>query len=186
MPIKILHNFNEIYSEYYTKAFRFVISYVHDKMAAEDIVSDSLIKFWQKMKKEVVTPAEPFLFSILKNQTLDYLRHQEIVHNTHDRIKQKLNKELGVRISSLESTDPEEIFSEEIQNIVEETLQLLSPKTRDIFIMSRFSNKSHKEIAELYNISVKGVDYHISISIKALKIALQDYLPLIGLLYFRI
>ena len=44
--------------------------------------------------------------------------------------------------------------------------------------MSRYQNKTNKEIAEVFNISVKGVDYHIALTIKALRISLKDYLPL--------
>ena len=50
--------------------------------------------------------------------------------------------------------------------------------------MSRFGNKPHKEIAELFNISAKGVDYHIMPSVKKLWTALKDYLPFLGVLAF--
>jgi len=53
----------------------------------------------------------------------------------------------------------------------------LPETTRSIFILSRFDNKSQKEIAEMYKISVKGVDYHIMQSVKSLRITLKDYLP---------
>ena len=51
-----------------------------------------------------------------------------------------------------------------------------------VFIMSRFQDKSNKNIAEELNISVKGVEYHISKALRSLKISLKDYLPL--LLFF--
>ena len=49
--------------------------------------------------------------------------------------------------------------------------------------MSRYENKSHKEIASLLNITPKGVEFHISKSTKALRTALRDYLP-VALLFF--
>ena len=45
--------------------------------------------------------------------------------------------------------------------------------------MSRFQDKSNKNIAEELNISVKGVEYHISKALRSLKISLKDYLPLL-------
>lgn len=42
---------------------------------------------------------------------------------------------------------------------------------------------SNREIAETLNISVKGVEYHISKALKALRVALKDYLPLLCFLY---
>jgi len=42
--------------------------------------------------------------------------------------------------------------------------------------MSRYENKSVKEIADSLDITVKGVDYHISKALKALRVNLKDYL----------
>lgn len=41
------NDFNEIYKRNYRRSFLFVKSYVHDDMAAEDIVAESLVKYWR-------------------------------------------------------------------------------------------------------------------------------------------
>ena len=184
MYLNQANSFNEIYTVFYRKSYLYVKSYVHDDMAAEDIVSEALIKLWERMKQEAVEPVRPFLFSILKNNTLDYLKHQSIKRDVHGAIEKALARELEVRKTSLESSDPNEIFSKEIQQIIQTTLQSLPEKTREIFLLSRFENKSHKEIAELFDISQKGVEYHIAQAIKELRVSLKDYLPLIGFLSF--
>jgi len=51
-----------------------------------------------------------------------------------------------------------------------------------VFILSRYENKSYKEIAALMNMTTKGVDFHICKALKALQINLKDYFPLF--LYF--
>ena len=89
-----------------------------------------------------------------------------------------LAAELSTRISTLEACNPDEIFSEEVESIVRETLDLLPEQTRRIFLLSRFENKSNKEIAEEMKISIKGVEYHISKALKVLRVSLKDYLPL--------
>lgn len=178
------NTFSEIYSLYYRKSYLYVKSYVHDNMVAEDIVSEALIKLWERMKQKPVELIAPYLFSILKNRALDYLKHQAIQQSVHNAITQSLNREIEIRITSLEASDPNDIFSNEVHKIIEDTLNSLSERTKEIFILSRFENKSHKEIAEIYRISVKGVDYHINLSVKELRNALKDYLPIIGLLTF--
>ncbi len=173
-----LSKFNKIYTNYYDKSFMYVKSYVHDKMVAEDIVTDSLMQVWEEMKKRVVDPVAPFLFTILKNRSIDYLRHETLKQKTHENIRDKLNREMEIRLRSLEASDPDVIFSSEIKEILEKTLASLPEKTREVFIMSRFGNKSHKEIAEEFGISVKGVEYHIANAIKILRFSLKDYLVL--------
>jgi RNA polymerase sigma-70 factor (ECF subfamily) len=95
-----------------------------------------------------------------------------------------LNRELEIRTNILEANDPNDIFSIEVQQIIESTLNSLPDRTKEIFMMKHFGNKPYKEISDFFNISVKGVDYHMMQSIKALRSALKDYLPFLWTLTF--
>ena len=180
----IVNSFNEIYTSYYKKSFFFAKSYVHDDLAAEDIASESLIKLWEKLKTEKIDYIEPLLLTILKNKALDYLKHEEVKRMAFESMVDWHQQELSIRISTLESCDPNEIFSDEVESIIRETLKLLPEQTRRIFLLSRFENKSNKEIAEQMGISIKGVEYHISKALKALRITLKDYLPLFYFFFY--
>jgi RNA polymerase sigma-70 factor, ECF subfamily len=147
-------------------------------MVAEDIVSDSLVKLWEKMKKENITVISPLLFTILKHSALDYLKHESVKHAANRNISEFLIRDLELRLSTLQSSDPQEIFSNEVKQIIHNTLYSLPEKTRRIFEMSRFEGKHYYEIAEYFGMTVKGVDYHILRTIKELHIALKDYLPI--------
>ena len=184
MSNAIVNSFNEIYTSYYKKSFFFAKSYVHDDLAAEDIASESLIKLWEKLKTEQIDYIEPLLPTILKNKALDYLKHEEVKRTAFESMADWHQQELSIRISTLESCDPNEIFSDEVESIIRETLKLIPEQTRRIFLLSRFENKSNKEIAELMGISVKGVEYHISKALKALRITLKDYLPLFYFFFY--
>lgn len=184
MSNAIVNSFNEIYTSYYKKSFFFAKSYVHDDLAAEDIASESLIKLWEKLKTEKIDYIEPLLLTILKNKALDYLKHEEVKRTAFESMVDWHQQELSIRISTLESCDPNEIFSDEVESIIRETLKLLPEQTRQIFLLSRFENKSNKEIAEQMGVSIKGVEYHISKALKALRITLKDYLPLFYFFFY--
>ena len=184
MSNAIVNSFNEIYTSYYKKSFFFAKSYVHDDLAAEDIASESLIKLWEKLKTEKIDYIEPLLLTILKNKALDYLKHEEVKRTAFESMVDWHQQELSIRISTLESCDPNEIFSDEVESIIRETLKLIPEQTQRIFLLSRFENKSNKEIAELMGISVKGVEYHISKALKALRITIKDYLPLFYFFFY--
>ena len=178
MNDKIGNTFSDLYAFYYKKSFFFAKSYVHDDLAAEDIASESLIRLWEKLKIEAIDYVEPLLLTILKNKALDYLKHEEVKRTAFESMTDWHHFELSTRISTLEACNPDEIFSEEVESIVRETLDLLPEQTRRIFLLSRFENKSNKEIAEEMKISIKGVEYHISKALKVLRVSLKDYLPL--------
>jgi RNA polymerase sigma-70 factor (ECF subfamily) len=172
------NNFTNIYNTYYRRSFYFVKSYVHDEAVAEDITSDSLIKLWETIKASDINPIEPLLLTILKNKSLDYLKHEEIRREAIKTLQDWHQQELSLRLTSLEACNPDDIFSDEVKQIISDTLDTLSEETRQIFILSRFKEKNNKEIAEIMNISVKGVEYHITKALKVLRVALKDYLPL--------
>lgn len=168
--------FDLLYKQYYDKSVLYVKSYVHDMPAAMDIASDSLIRLWEKMKEEEITNPQYLLISILRNKALDHLKHEAIKRKAFDNIQTLHQVDLDIRISTLESSVPESVFSAEIKMLVRNTLSTLPEQTRDIFNLSRFAHKSNKDIALKYNISVKAVEYHITKASKSLKIALKDYL----------
>ncbi len=178
-------SFSEIYTNYYKRSFLFVKSYVRDDMAAEDIVSEALINLWDTSKKEKVEYPLSLLVMMLKNGALNYLKHQEVKQSVSDSISSKMARDLGYRISTLQACDLEEIFSSEINRIVKETLEALPEQTRRVFELSRYECRTVKEIAEELSISPKGVEYHITRSLKVLRIALKDYLPIFYLFFLK-
>ena len=143
------NDFNEIYKRNYRRSFLFVKSYVHDDMAAEDIVAESLVKYWRAVSSGNNKPVnESLLLTMLRNRALDFLRHQAVHEAAVGEMANLNDRELSIRISTLAACDPEEIFSKEIQAIIHEALRSLPEQTRRVFIMSRFENKSVKDIAE--------------------------------------
>jgi RNA polymerase sigma factor, sigma-70 family len=149
--------FSDIYTTYFRKSFFFVKSFVHDDMAAEDITSDALIKLWNIMKTEEVRHLEVLLFVILKDKSLDYLRHEELKRNAINSITNWQDRELCKRINTLQACDPNEIFSDEVLNIIRCTLKQLSPQTQQIFMMSRFEDKSNKEISMVWQTRIWSI-----------------------------
>ena len=176
MPVTTL--FNNIYEQYYAKSFRFANLYVRNDLVAEDIATESLVKLWETMKKEPVEKPLALLLTILKHKSLDYLKKQSSMQEVIEAMAEWQHRELSIRISTLEACNPDDIFSKEIQSILTKTLDELPSQTKKVFMMSRFEQKSGKEIAEILGITVKGVDYHIAKALKALRVALKDYLPL--------
>jgi|LSQX01.1.fsa_nt_gb RNA polymerase sigma-70 factor (ECF subfamily) len=174
MPDKLLKKY---FGQYYNRCLLYARSYVFDKQEAESIVSEAFCVLWQKsLEKSFNNEPLPFLFATIRNKALNYLRSQI----RFNRMKQSLSdialRELKMRTSQLESADPHMIYYSEIVEVMEETLDSLGKKTSDVFKMSRSEGLSYKEIAVRLGISVKAVEYHISVALRALKHKLKDYL----------
>lgn len=176
-------NFNKFYTLYYNRCFLFAKSYVHNDLVAEDVASEALIKLWELSDKETIDNPLRLLYIVLKNKALDYLRHEKIKQKTLEMMSVDATRELEIRISTLEASNPDKIFGDDVHEIFQKAISTLPKQTRMIFEMYRFDNISKKEIADYYNITVKGVDYHISKAYQVLRENLKDYIPLFLLLF---
>ena len=181
-----LKAFNQFFLDYRQRFIRFAYMYVHDETLAEDLVIEAIMYFWENRERlSSDTNIAAYVLTALKHKCIDHLRHQQINQATSDKISALYNWELSTRINSLEGLEPSEIFTKEIQDIVYNTLEALPEQTKRIVEMSRYENKSHKEMAELLGITTKGVEFHISKATKQLRHTLKDYLPVsILFLYF--
>lgn len=156
----------------------FANRYVRNRAAAEDIVAESFMTLWERREKIAPDSNLPaYLLTIVRNRCLDWLRAQI----RHSQIEQRL---YGLRqeiveadIQSLEAFDPNEICSKEVERIIRETLERLSPLTRQVFEARRFDEKSYKEIAETCGITVRRVEFELTKALKEFRTALRDYLP---------
>ena len=170
-------NFNSIYTAYYRKSFLFALSYVHNEQVAEDIVSEAIIHLWEQGKEHEIVSVEAMLITYIRSKALNHLKHIQVQENAFQTLLDRGQRELEIRISTLEACDPNEILSEELRTKVYALLKGMHEKTRIAFIRDRLEGKSHKEIAEELGISVKGVEYHISRAVKMLRDNLKDYAP---------
>lgn len=79
--------------------------------------------------------------------------------------------------------DLNEYAIQELSVRIQQAVAALPETYRDTFIMHRFKGMSHKEIAELLEVSPQTVNYRISQATKLLRQQLKDYLPLVVLSY---
>ena len=173
--------FEDNYSQYFRRCVLFARSYVFDQKIAESIAADALSLYWERRSAgEEIQMVLPFLFSVIRNKALRHLRHERLKSKVHDDMSRDIRDELQFRIEALESCDPHTLFAGDVQKILHDTLDSLGRKTDRVFELSRFHGMTNREIAEKMGITEKTVEYHISKALKALRISLKDYLPLIA------
>lgn len=172
--------FEEIYLTYFSKMKYFAKEYVISDADAENIVQDVFTELWEK--KEILNmPVNliAYLFTTIKNKSLNYLRHKTVIQEAATLIQEEYAITLRMNLDSLEAFD-ENFFSEQdIEKIISRALDSLSDKCRDIFVMSKFEGKKQKQIAEELNISINTVETQMGIAYKKLRAELKDYMPLL-------
>ncbi len=157
--------FSRFFRENQEKFLAFAYSYIRSWAEAEDILMESMISLWEcRDRWEEDKGLHALLLTIIKNKALNYLEHEQ----TRLRIEEDLNshrqRELDLRIATLKNCEPDKIFSTEIQHIVNKALDKMPPQSREIFMLSRYSNLPNKKIAEQLNLFSQNsrIPYHQS------------------------
>lgn len=165
-----------LFQERRSQFIAFAYSYTRDHDMAEDLFMDAMMAVWQSrasLRPDSNLPA--LMLTVLKNKCLNYLERQRKRQGIDEKLVSQYDRELNLRIATLHATNPEQIFSEEIQAIVRQTLRQLPEQSRRIFAMSRYRHMSNKEIAQEMELSVKSVEFHITKCLRVLRVALRDY-----------
>lgn len=168
--------FVKMFGQYHSRLLKLATRYVRDSIAAEDIISDSYVAFLNAAKDIPQDGKIGYLFTIVKNNCLNYLYAQR----NHLRINKNIHADhlrlIEANIESLESCNPSGILSSEVQNIIMATLSKLPELDRQVFEKSRFDGKTYAEIAQDCNISVRHVTSIIQRVLAVLRKELRDYI----------
>lgn len=175
--------FKVVFNTYYPRLYYFIFEFIPLKNITEDIVQDTFMTLWNKRSElKDNTNIAAYLFTVAKNNSLYRLRDK--------RYRQKIfaenllaENELELNLNTLSTVDTSVFAFQEIEEIITKTLAELPPQCREVFELSRFKEMKNREIASALNISVKTVEGHISKGLKIFRVALKDYLPLVGFLF---
>ncbi|NCC74422.1 MAG: RNA polymerase sigma-70 factor [Sphingobacteriia bacterium] len=175
--------FEKIYVSHYSRMKRFAQEYVIREEDAENIVQDVFVDLWEQNLLLVThTKLFAYLFTALKNRCIDFLRHKTVVQHTAVKMQDDYTKALQMKFQSLEAFD-EQLFTEpDIETIIQNAIENLPEKCREIFILNKIEGKKQKVIAQELNISINTVENQMAIAYKKLKEILKDHIPL--LLFF--
>ena len=182
--LSVRGDFDTIYINNFSRLFLFAKEYVLFDEDAENIVQDVFLMLWEK--KEVLRvniSLTAYLFTLVKNKCIDFLRHIMVAQTYTETIQNEYNAELNIKLYALESFNQSLESDEDIETLLQQAIDKLPERCRLIFIKSRIEGKKYKEIAEELNLSVNTVEGQISIALKKLREELKDYLPLLFFLF---
>ena len=112
-----LENFERLYSEYKPRFIIIARSYIRNNMAAEDIVTDSFLYFWEnKDKLNITTTIQAYILGSVKHGCLEWLRNQKNRLKIQQQIHTTAYRSIKAKITVLESTNPEASFTAEIKS----------------------------------------------------------------------
>jgi RNA polymerase sigma-70 factor (ECF subfamily) len=153
-------SYEELFRKWYAPLCKMIFRLLKDKELTEDTVQDVFIKLWEKRAElKIQISLKSYLYRAAINAAYNHLEKNKRYS--------KLTLEDVAVTTFAHNTAEADLYGQELETKIKETLLLLPEACREVFVLSRFEELSYKEIAETLGISIKTVENQMG---KALRI----------------
>lgn len=161
------------FNEYYACLAFFAFKILKDDAAAQDVVSDSFVKLWQRREKiDKPDSIRSYLYTTVKNACIDLLRSKEKMRR-HE-------VEMLAGSYEWEQNILHKMIEAEVLRHLVAARTKLPVKTKRVFEMFYFENKSYQQIAEELEISIHTAKNQ---KVRAIKILRKQFPYIVLFLY---
>ncbi|PZR20577.1 MAG: RNA polymerase sigma-70 factor [Flavobacterium psychrophilum] len=157
--------FGVIFDRYWKRLFNYAYKIYREEEICEDIIQEIFISLWNNSQKAVVLNLEAYLLKAVKYKIANHIRSLKFTKDHLDIIE-------GISIPQKSVNDLE---YKEFETGIMQKIESLSPKCREVFILSRIEYLSNSEIATKLNLSIHTVEKHISNALKELRSGLSNW-----------
>jgi RNA polymerase sigma-70 factor (ECF subfamily) len=161
----------EFFYFFYERLIKIAMIYVHALDVAEDVVSDVFAKLFRKKEKLLeIDDLRYYLYKCVKNESYLYLRKKRY-HVDFEEIQSTTSA------SRPDPRNPEsELLTSELSDYLDEIIEGLPNKRRQVYKLISEEQLRYKEVAELLDISVKTVEAHMALAVKEIRSKISAYL----------
>lgn len=171
--------YTEIYVRHWHSLYLHAYKILENEDEAKDVIQELFIALWDKSDHlEIKTNLRAYLYVSARHRILNHIRKNKIGTAFIDTIAESLN---DVDNSTIESISERELIA-----IIDEEINLLPPRMKQVFEMSRKEMMSNKEIAARLGTSESTIKKQISNSIKQLRTNLDKYSLSLGIVISEI
>lgn len=168
--------FTAIYDQYWYALYRVALHKLGQKHIAEEIIQDIFTRLWNERQNLQTTALNYYLFSAVRFEVIDYVRKAGP--------RSRYLAYYQAFASQSEHSTEDAVAYNELLHSIDEGLKPFSPKTREIFKLSRIESWTVGQIAEFMNLSDKTIEYHLSKASKAVREYLNETLLVLLLSIF--
>lgn len=159
-----MNGFTKIHDRYRTPLVVFVNSMVKDQDLAQDIVQDIFMDLFRRAKEILLVSQDHlanYLYKSVRYKVFNAIRKEQTRINYLESIA-NFTFEAG--------NSADEVYNlKELTKIIEDTIEHMQPRMKEIYNLSRKQHLSHKEIADFLNLSENTVSNQIYRAVKILK-----------------
>lgn len=138
--------YRQVFDHYWDRVYGAALLLTKSPEQSKDLAQDIFLKLWDNRSKlRGIRNFSAYLYIITRNLIHDQLRTN---------VFRESNKEFLANYVAYNTSSPQEqLEQKELGETLDETINQLSPKLRQVFKLSRFEGLSHEEIAQRLHIT---------------------------------
>lgn len=160
--------FKIIYERYWKSIYLTALKKLRSAHIAEELTQSLFVNIWERREKSSIINISSYLSSAIKYKIINYIESR---YSTSQGV---IDEDMSDLMTDNSTED--NILLSDLNLTISNALQQLPVKTREVFKLSRFDHFSVREIASKMNLSEKAVEYHVTQSLKLLRIELKDFM----------
>jgi RNA polymerase sigma-70 factor (family 1) len=160
--------FAKIFSRYYPRVYNIGYDFFHSKELAKEVAQEVFIKVWERRVSFAdVKTLEAFIYTMTKNTALNLMK---------SRSRELLNAyKFAITRDSIENSTEKIVLNNECEILVNAAVEKLPAGQKRVYELSRVDGLSHREIAELLNVSDSTVNNLLNSALTKLRKNLKPY-----------
>ncbi len=168
--------FEELVLRYWKRSHTNAYARVNSHEVAQEIAQDVFMSLWDKRATNCISNVSSYIYACIKNKSINYIESKILQQKYWDHYKKF--------VPQSESLTDHTVDYLSLQEAIDEGITHLPKKSKKIFRLSRIEGHTIPEIASILNLSEKAIEYHLTKSLKQLRIHLKDFITIISFLFY--
>ena len=168
--------FDILYKKYCKRVYKFGYSILKSIEETENLTQDVFLNLWENRHKvEKDSSIKSYVFTITYNSAISIIRKKAKESQFVEYLKtlQEINEQ-PVNV---------ELEYNELTNRLDQIINELPPRQKEVYLLHRVEGLKYIEIAEQLNISINTIENHMSRALKTIREKLGNY-SLIAVIFF--
>ncbi|WP_445571422.1 RNA polymerase sigma factor [Pseudomonas sp. E102] len=152
--------FHHIFLAQRTPLLRTLERMVNNPSTAEDLLQETYLRVTRALSERTVDHLEPFVFQTARNLALDHLRARRIQSRA---LVDDVPLDIVNNVVAPQSSAEDAAHAAQMLERLNVSLQSLSPRQQQIFILSRLHGHSYQDIAQRLGVSLSTVQKELKL-----------------------
>lgn len=166
-------SYKVLVNRYKNKIFSYAFYMVKNRMDAEDISQEVLIRIWKNFGKFKISAAGSWIMRTTHNLCIDYLRKEQLYKKRSVFINDDFedNIEDENKMNRPEVSTLQKITNDKVKSAISK----LPENLKSVFVLYEIEGLKYKEISEILDMPINSVKVYIMRARKKLQEELKDY-----------